>query len=378
MAKKLSKLSKSAQDATKKSATKAAKLAKRQARRAKFAKKHPKIAKKMQLTNERRLLRKNERVNPHHSFRRSYREDYRRDLEIPGIMYHIIATFKVIFKNWRLFLPLLILAVLLDAAMVGLMSEETYVEFQDALDDTDAQLAGGELGNVARAGLLLLSSITTGGLAGESSEAGTVFLVLIFVMLFLVTIYLLRQRLAGNKVKLRDGLYNAMTPLVSAIVVVILAVIQCLPILILVIAYSAAVQTEFLATPFYALLFFIFGAVMILLSGYLLSSTLIALIAVSAPGLYPLKAIQAASDLMMGRRIRFILRLVALFIAMIIVWVVVMLPIILFDLLIKQWEWTAGFPLVPICLNVMTCFTMIYVTAYLYLYYRWMLDYEEK
>ena len=244
---------KQAAKSERKQAAKSARLEKRKIRRAKFVKKHPKIAKKAQLANDKRMLRKNERVNPHHSFRRSYREDYRRELEIPGIMYHIFATFKAIFKNWRLFLPLLILAVLLDAATVGLMSEETYVEFQDALDSVDAELAGGDLGNVARAGLLLLSSITTGGLAGESSEAGTVFLILIFVMLFLVTIYLLRQRLAGNKVKLRDGLYNAMTPLVSSIVVLALAVIQCLPIVILVIAYSAAVQTEFLETPFYAL-----------------------------------------------------------------------------------------------------------------------------
>lgn len=343
-----------------------------------MAQKHPKMAKKAQKIDEKRLLRKNKRVNPHRSFRRSYREDYQRKLEIPGIMAHIFATFKVLFKNWKLFLPLLILAVVLNGILVGLMSEETYVQFQDALDVTEEQMGGTELGNVAKAGLLLLSSITTGGLAGESSEAGTVFLVLIFLMLWLVTIYLLRQRLAGNKVKLRDGLYNSMTPLVASIVVFVVAAVQCLPILILIIAYSAAVQTELLATPFYALLFFIFGALMILLSGYLLSSTLIALVAVSAPGLYPLKALQAASDLMMGRRIRFILRLVAVFLALILVWVLVMMPIILLDLLIKQWEWTAGFPLVPICLNVMTCFTMIYVTAYLYLYYRWMLGYEEK
>ena len=363
--------------AKKPSPKKAARMAKRDARKEKFAKKHPKVAGKMQSANKKRLQRKSERVNPHRSFRRSYREDYNRKLEIPGIMSHIFATFKIIFKNWKLFLPLMIIAVVLDVVLVGLMSEETYVQFQDALETTDAELAGGDLGNVAKAGLLLLSSITTGGLAGESSEAGTIFLVLIFLMLWLVTIFLLRQRLAGNKVKLRDGLYNSMTPLVSSIVVFVLAVIQCLPILLLVIAYSAAVQTEFLATPFYALLFFLFGALMILLSGYLLSSTLIALIAVSAPGLYPLKAIQASSDLMMGRRIRFILRLVAVFVALVVVWVIVMLPIILFDLFIKQFEWTAGFPLVPICLNIMTCFTMIYVTAYLYLYYRWLLGSEE-
>lgn len=316
------------------------------------------------------------RVRLHKSFRRSYREDYHRELEVPGIMYHIFATFRVIFKNWKLFLPLLIIVVVLNVVLVGIMSEDTYTQFQDILDQTSLQVAGGDVGNVAKAGLLLISTITTGGLSGESSEAATVFGVIIFLMIWLVTVFLLRHRLAGHKVKLRDGLYNAMTPLVSTFVVFAVAVIQCVPIFILIIVYSAAVQTDFLATPFYALVFFIFAAVMILLSSYLLSSSLIALVAVTAPGLYPLKALDAASDLMMGRRVKFILRLVALLFAMAIVWIIVMLPLILFDLWMKTFEWTEGIPFIPVCLNVMTCFTAIYVSAYLYLYYRWMLNYE--
>lgn len=322
--------------------------------------------------------KRSERVRLHKSFKRSYREDYHRELEVPGIMYHIFASFRIIFKNWKLFLPFLIIIVILNVILVGIMSESTYTQFQDVLDQTNTQLAGGDIGNVAKSGLLLISTITTGGLSGESSEAATVFGVIIFILIWLTTIFLLRHRLAGHKVKLRDGLYNAMTPLVSTFVVFAIAVIQCIPIFLLIIVYSAAVQTEFLATPFYALVFFIFAALMVLLSGYLLSSSLIALVAVSAPGLYPIKAINAASDLMAGRRIRFILRLLALFLALAIVWVIVMLPLIMFDLWMKTFEWTKGIPFVPVCLNIMTCFTVIYMTTYLYLYYRWMLNYDEE
>ena len=210
--------------------------------------------------------KRGERVRLHKTFRRSYREDYRREMEVPGIMYHIFATFKIIFKNWKLFLPLLIIVVILNVILVGIMSESTYTQFQDVLDQTSAQVAGGDIGNVAKAGLLLISTVTTGGLSGESSEAATVFGVIIFLIIWLVTIFLLRHRLAGHKVKLRDGLYNAMTPLISTFVVFAIAVIQCIPIFLLIIVYSAAVQTDFLATPFYALTFFIFAALMILLS----------------------------------------------------------------------------------------------------------------
>ena len=314
------------------------------------------------------------KINPHKSFRRSYREDYRRETAVPGIMYHIIETYKVIFKNWKAFLPLVIIAVVLSAVFVGIMDETTYAQFQDALDQTTAQMAGGEIGNVAKAGLLLISTITTGGLSGDSEEVAIVFGALIFLIVWLTTIYLLRHRLAKHEIKLRDGLYNAMAPLVSTFLVLVVAVIQCVPIFFLIIVYSAAVQTEFLSTPFYALAFFLFAVVMILLSGYLLSGSLMALVAVSAPGLYPAKALHTASDLMMGRRIKFVLRLMALIVMLAIVWAIVMLPLILFDLWMKTFEWTAGIPFVPICLAIMTWFTAIYVTAYLYLYYRWMLD----
>jgi hypothetical protein len=316
--------------------------------------------------------------SPHRSFRRSYREDYKRDIEVPGIMHHSAVTFRVIFKNWKLFLPLIVISVVAAVVFIGLMNEATYQQFRTILDETSEQMDKGDIGVVAKSGLLLLSTVTTGGLSSEASESSTIFAVLIFLILWLTTIFILRQRLAGRTIKLRDALYNAMTPLISSFVVFAVAVIQCVPIFLLIIVYSAAVQTDFLATPFYALVFFIFAALMLLLSGYLLSSSLMALVAVSAPGLYPMRALHTSSELMMGRRIKFALRLLGLLFVLAITWVVVMLPLIMFDIFMKQFEWTSGVPFVPICLLVMTCFTGIYISAYLYLYYRWTLGYDTK
>lgn len=318
------------------------------------------------------------RVRLHKSFRRSYREDYVRDLEVPGILYHIFAAFKIIFKNWKIFLPLLILVVCLSILFVGLMSEDSYRQFQDILDETTKQMNMDDIGSFAKSGLLLISTITTGGLSGGSSESATVFAVIIFLIIWLTTVFILRHRLAGHELKLRDALYNAATPLISTFVVFIMIIIQCIPLFVLIIALSAAIQTNFLATPFYALVFFIFAMLMIIISSYLLSSSLVGLVAVTAPGMYPMRALRAASDLMAGRRVRFILRLVALFIALAVIWILVMLPLILFDLWMRQFEWTANVPFVPICLLTMTCFTGIYVSTYIYLYYRWMLNYDKK
>ena len=338
----------------------------------------PKVPGSRKISNLRKTINLQKVSSPHKSFRRTYREDYLRETNVPSITKHVFATFKTIFQNWRLFLPLLLLALALDILFVGLMSEDTYTNVQTVIEEGTTELYGSPVEGLPKAGLILISSIVTGGLSGEAGGASGAFLIIIFLILWLTTIYLLRFRLAKREVKLRDGLYNAMTPLVSTFIVFLVAVIQCIPIAILVITYSAAVQTELFANLFYGFLYVVFAALMILLSGYLLSSTLIALIAVSAPGLYPFKALQSATELMQSRRIRFIIRLIALIFVIILTWLVVMLPLILLDLLIKQIEWTAGFPLIPLCMIIMTLFTIIYITTYLYLYYRWLLDLDKE
>ena len=327
-------------------------------------------------TRETIWKKKRARVRLHQSFNRSYREDYVRELEVPGLMHHAVDSFRILTKNWKLFVPLVIFAVVFNCFLVGIMSEESYVTFQEALDGSGYTALNS--GNLAKAGLLLVSTITSGGLSSGLTEVQIVFAVIIFLLIWLITIYLCRHILAGKKVKLRDGFYNALTPLISTFVILFVAFLQAIPIFVLVIAYSAAVQTDFLSTPFYALVFFIFASLLILLSAYLLSSTFIALIAVTAPGLYPLPALRTASDLMAGRRIRFIIRLIFLILVVALVWVIIMLPIIVTDLFLKsKFEWMSGWPIVPVCLQIMTCFTFVYITIYLYLYYRRMLAYED-
>jgi hypothetical protein len=318
-------------------------------------------------------------IKLHKSFRRSYREDYVRPLETPGLLAHSFAALRLIFRNKKMFIPLILISVLLSITLVGLMSEATYRQFQDILDQTEAELAGGEIGNVAKAGLLLISTITTGGLSGSSSESAMIFFVLIFLLVWLVTIFILRHILAGHKIKLRDAMYNAGAPLVPTFIVLSIVFLQCIPLFILVIVHSAAVTTGFLETPFYALVYFVFALAMLATSGYFLSSSLMALVAVTAPGLYPIRAMRAASDLMAGRRIKFCIRLIYLLISTVFIWVLIMLPIILIDMGLKSaFDWLTGVPIVPIALVIMTCFTFVYFAAYLYVYYRWMIRYDEQ
>lgn len=315
----------------------------------------------------------------HKSFRRSYREDYTRKTDTPGLLSHAMTTFQLIFKHWKTFAALVAVMTVAYIILVGLLSEDLYQQFQTSIDETSASLANGQIGNFAKAGLLLISTITTGGLDTGMGEVQTVFMIILFLIMWLVTIYLMRHFIAGGRPKLRDALYNALSPLISTLLVFVVIFIQAIPLMLVAITYSAAVMTEFLLTPFYALVYFIFAALMVLLSAYLLSSSLIALVAVTAPGVYPMAALLNASDLMAGRRVRLILRLLYLILVVAIIYLIVMLPVILVDLWLKSiWPWLAGWPIVPFALLVVTCFVFIYATVYIYRYYRWLLDYKEQ
>ena len=262
------------------------------------------------------------------SFKRTYREDYLRELEVPGMGHHIFQSFKMIFLNWKIFLPFLIIVT---AVTIGIL------------------------------GFLNLSTM-------KDVAVGTIIAIVILVI-WLVTIFVLRHKMAGHEVGVRDALYNAMTPLLSSLVVLVLAVIQAVPIILLAIAYSSAIETHFLDEPFYALLFLGFAGLMILLTSYLWSGTLIALTAVSAPGLYPFEAIKTANELMSSRRIKFILRLVALFIVLFVLWALTIWPMAL---------WLPENPVTSVVLVFVGGFSVVYVATYLYLYYRWMLKFDIK
>ena len=326
-------------------------------------------------TREKVWDKKRARLKLHHSFKRSYREDYVRPLKTPGLVAHAWMTLKILFKNWKLFGGLLFIIVFLNMFFVGLMSESTYQAVQESLDESSELLQYGEIGRVAKSGLLLISTVTTGGLTNGLSEVQQVFVFLFGTITILVTIYYLRHLLAGNKPSIRDGLYNALSPLISAMLVLLLLFVHLIPVFIFTVLYSTAVSTQFLDTPLYAFLFWLLGLLLILLSAYLVPVSLLSLVAVTVPGIYPMQAVNAVTDMIQGRRTKFIIRVLFALLFVAVIWVVVMLPLIWLDLVLKQnVEWTEGFPIIPFFLQIMTTFTIMYLSSYIYLYYRRMLD----
>lgn len=336
---------------------------------------------KKQLAREKKqLIKKQDEVRLHRSFKRSYYEDYQRKTELPSLTSQASAAFKMFFKFWKIFLPLLLIFVGLYIFLIGAMSENTLADVKANVEQTNKDVADGKIGTVGKAGLTLLGIISTGGLT-TMNDAQVVIAVLLFTIIWLVTIYLARHLLAGHQeIKMRDGFYSALSPLVSTLVVGLIIFLEAIPIMLTIIVFQVALTTEFLSTPFYALLFFMFAALMITLSLYLLSSSFFAIIVVSAPGLYPLTAVRMAKNLIMGRRLRFLIRVFYLVIIVALLYLLLLMPAIILDGALKsQFTWFAEskIPFVAIIQLTITVFIFIYLSIYFYLFYRALLDYND-
>lgn len=336
---------------------------------------------KKQLAREKKqLIKKQDEVRLHRSFKRSYHEDYQRKTELPSLTSQANAAFKMFFKFWKIFLPLLLIFVGLYIFLIGAMSENTLADVKANVEQTNKDVADGKIGTVGKAGLTLLGIISTGGLT-TMNDAQIVIAVLLFTIIWLVTIYLARHLLAGHQeIKMRDGFYSALSPLVSTLVVGLIIFLEAVPIMLTIIVFQVALTTEFLSTPFYALLFFMFAALMITLSLYLLSSSFFAIIVVSAPGLYPLTAVRMAKNLIMGRRLRFLIRVFYLVIIVALLYLLLLMPAIILDGVLKaQFAWLAEskIPFVAIIQLTITVFIFIYLSIYFYLFYRALLDYND-
>ena len=84
-----------------------------------------------------------------------------------------------------------------------------------------------------------------------------------------------------------------------------------------------------------------------------------------------MQASRAAGDLVVGRRLRILLRLLWLALIIILTWAVVMIPIILFDAWLKGvFPAINWLPLVPVALLVLGTVSVVWAAGYIYLLYR--------
>lgn len=315
---------------------------------------------------------------PHRSFRRTRKRDYARSLDLPGYWAFTGYVLKTMRDNRQLFIGLVLTYAVLGALFVGLSSQDAYSQLSELLDDTGSDIFSGGWGAIGQAGLLLFSGLS-GSLSPQFTDAQQIYSALILLLTWLTTVWLLRGILAGKAPRLRDGLYNAGGPIVATGIVLLVALLQLLPATLGIIVFSSAMTTNLFESGFMAMIISLAVGSLVLLSAYWVVSTLIALIIVTLPGMYPWQAIRTAGDIAVGRRLRLLLRILWMMAGNILVWVAVVLPVIVIDRFIKSAvPIIQNIPVVPVAIALISAIVVVWSATYMYLLYRKVVEDDAK
>lgn len=311
---------------------------------------------------------------PHRSFRRTLRRDYKRSLSIPGYWALTTNVARLLWSHKRLFGLLVLFYAVLSFLFVGLASQVSFSQLQQVIDETSGELFNGGWGEISRAGLLLTSGIL-GSFTPELSEAEQIYSGLLVLLVWLTTVWLLRSIYAGSEPRLRDGLYSAGSPIVATALIAIYMILQTLPLILAVLIISSVG----LLGGAISLVFWAAAILLITLSVYWLTGSFMALIVVTLPGMYPWRAIQIAGDMVVGRRLRILIRIIWLLVSVLLVWSVLVLPTILLNSwLAEQNDFFDNIPLVPFVMLGVTSLSTVWTSAYIYVLYRKVVDDDEK
>lgn len=313
-------------------------------------------------------------LTPHQSFRRTYQRDYVRSLELPGYVAFTIEVWRTLWRYRLTFGMLVAVYAVLSGFLVGLASQSTYTQLSELIRTTGGEVFEGSMGKLGEAGVLLITGLS-GGINPSMSESQQLMGSLLVLLIWLTTVWLLRAFMAGHAPRLKDGFYNSGAPFVPTFLLGMVLILQLIPVAIAAIGVSAAMPTGLISQGIEAMLFWAVVLLLVMLSLYWMTSTLIALVVVTLPGMYPLRALRTAHELVVGRRLRIVLRVVWLFCITLLLWALTLIPIILLDAWLKGvWQAIEWMPIVPVALLVASSASVVWVASYIYLLYRKVVD----
>lgn len=301
------------------------------------------------------------RIRPYRSFKVGGRKVKPAGLPLPTFRRQLGATWAVIKSEKKNLLILGLLYAALSYVASGGLSQGDFLNLKEAT----VQIASGDLGVVETA-LSLFSGMVPGLLASAGTELQQFLAALMFFIFWLAVVWLVRMRTAGNNVKVRDALYNCCAPLIPSFLVLVAIAAQTLPASLGIFAFNIGVSNGYLQGGVETMLFVVASALLCLLSSYWVSASLIALVIVSLPQTRPWHALAAASQLVIGQRLKLMLHAVVLTIVIFLLWVVVLVPSLLLDGWLR-WDWL---PILPVMVQLLGAASLVYCSVYIYKLYR--------
>ncbi|PID32578.1 hypothetical protein CR956_01720 [Candidatus Saccharibacteria bacterium] len=309
---------------------------------------------------------------PHRSFKLTRRRDYAGRSKLPKFLSFTHHVNKTLYNSKRIFLSLAWVYVLAIVLTGGMMNQFIYTEFTDLTQQITEEVIDGELDVMSRSALILSTLAKSGA---DLTDYQRFLLGFLAVFVWLATVWLLRQIQAGEKPKVRDGLYNSGAPLFSTFLVLVIMALQLMPLLVSLLFYGGLLGVGLIKEGFSMMLASVSLVAIVTMTLYWLVSTFFALIVVTLPGVYPMQAMRVAGDFVSGRRLGFMLRLIWMAFIVLLAWLVIGAPAVALEMWLRpKYEWISYVPIIPLLIVVLTSLSTIWVASYIYLLYRKVID----
>lgn len=299
--------------------------------------------------------------NPHRAFRLTRPRMYVTSSDFNAAWSLQTDSWCFIRQHKRILLGLGLLYALLGYFLVGGISQVDYVAFKDAT----TQVIDGDVGALGQAGSLFLSALT-GNLSSPPSDVQQFLSTALIIFFWLAVVWASRMLTANKEIRLRDAMYNSGAPIIPTLILLMVIAVQLIPGALGVFAYATALNGGWLNGGVESMTFAVGAVLLCLLSAYFVVSSLTALIVVTLPATYPWQALRTARGLVINRRWGTVLRVLALAVYVVIIWGIVLVPVFLLD----NWLRFDWLPLVPVAVQALIGFTLVYTSVYVYKLYR--------
>jgi hypothetical protein len=204
-----------------------------------------------------------------------------------------------------------------------------------------------------------LFGILAASLGAQASEVVGAYQSFLIVIFSLASIWLTRQFLLNETPRLRDAFYKGMYPLIPFILVLFVVALQLLPALFGNFLYSVVTQQGLAVTAIERLIWLILLLLLVALSLYMIISSLFALYIVTLPDMTPLKALRSARELVLHRRLKILVRIVAMPLILVLLAVLIFVPLLIF-----------ATPLAEPLFLLASSFALVVIHVYFYNVYR--------
>ena len=205
----------------------------------------------------------------------------------------------------------------------------------------------------------LLDSNQTTAVSPSSTQPTNGYELFLLLFVSLAVIWALRQVMAGHRIRIRDTYYRGMFPLVPFILVLLVIGLQLIPALIGGSLYTLVTSNGIAVYAIEKVAWALMYGLLVLLSLYMISSSIFALYIVALPDMTPLKALRSARGLVRYRRWTVLRKVLFLPVLLLIVASIIMVPVIVLVPALAQIVYLLLLYLSPVAVH-----------AYMYTFYR--------